>query len=108
MSTPEEQLFNMIVARFDRIENLLENKVDYRAFTEFKKETADDISAIREDIDELKEAAITPDQVTNMIGTKLQESSARGVTAKERGARYLVAAVVVLTFLLQIAQEVFR
>lgn len=105
MATPEERLHDMIVRRFDRIEDMLTKKVDYPHFNEFKNDTKRELDEIREDLDQLKSAAITGDQVTGMIGNKLQESQARGVTSRERLVRYAVALIVMATFILQLFRE---
>lgn len=98
----ESRLWGRLWQELDEINRKLDNRVDYRAFNEFKRDTQDELKELKEDIEQLSKAAITPDQVTTMIGTKLQESDARGVTTWERRTRYLIAITVAVTFVFQV------
>lgn len=106
MSTPEDRLWQRLWQELDSIKTSLDTRVDYRTFAEYKKETNREIEKIREDIEELKDAAITPDQVTHMIGDGLQKSQARGLTARDRYIRYALAIVSIATFLLLVSDRI--
>lgn len=98
--TPEDRLWQQLLRQLDRIEAKLDTKVNYHAFNEFKQEADERMDKMEADLQALKEAALTPDQVTNLIGSKLQESEARGITTRERVVRYLVALASLATFTL--------
>lgn len=108
MSTAEERLWNRLWHELDQIRTKLDTKVNYRAFDEFKQETEEQLKEMREQIDTLNRAAITPDQVSTMIGQGLEKSQARGVTKRERTVRYIVAAASVLTAVVVVATAIFQ
>lgn len=95
----------IIMQQLDRIERAqermnrkLDDKVDFRTFDEFKRRTDESMAHLENQMDELTKAAVTPDQVTTLIGSKMQESQARGITARDRWIRWIVAATTILTF----------
>jgi hypothetical protein len=97
MTDAEDRLWSRLWAELDAIKAKLDTKVSYIPFDEFKRETGSELKELREDIDQLKNAAITPDQITSLIGEKLQESQARGITARDRWIRWIVAGATLLT-----------
>ena len=108
MSTPEERLWNRLWQELDGIKTKLDTKVNYRTFDEFKDETEEQLKEIRTQIDALNRAAITPDQVSTMIGQGLESSQARGVTKRERTVRYIVAAASVSTTIDVIGTAIYQ
>lgn len=108
MTDPEDRLWQQLFRRLDTIELKLDDRVSRTEFMEFKKEMTSRAERTQEDIEKLEHAAIRPDQVTNMIGDKLKESQARGVTQHERSVRYLVAAASLGTFGFLVYDNIFR
>lgn len=107
MGAAEERLWNRLWQELDSLHQKLDTKVNYRVFDEFKDETQDRFEKLEAQIDTLNRAAITPDQVTTMIGQGLEKSQARGVTKRERTVRYIVAAASVTTALLVIGTAIY-
>jgi len=91
MSTAEERLWNRLWDELDTLAKKLDSKVDYRSFNEYKKEQNERIDKLEEELEEIKKAAVSPDQVSSMIGHKLQDAEARGITQRERLVRYGIA-----------------
>lgn len=94
----------IIMQQLDRIERAqermngkLDDKVDFRTFDDFKQRTQEQMEHIDSQMDHLTKAAVTPDQVASLIGTKMQDAQARGITARDRWIRWVVAAATVLT-----------
>lgn len=108
MSAAEERLWNRLWQELDSIRQKLDTKVNYRVFDEFREETQERFEKIQEQIDALNRAAITPDQVTTMIGQGLEKSQARGVTSRERWVRYIVAGTSILTSLVVVGTAFYQ
>jgi len=89
--------WQLLQRQLDRIEDKLDKKVDKEEFWGFRKETVETITSVEEDIQEIRTAAITPDQITNMVGHGLQTSQARGWTQRDRAIRYGLAILSILT-----------
>lgn len=107
MSTPEERQWEMLFRRLDRIENKQDKALTREEFKEFKDEVDEKIEEVEErqekiqdNVDQLRTAAITPDQVSKMIGDGMNESEARGLTARDRYIRYSLFAISVATFVI--------
>lgn len=81
----------------ERMETKLDDKVDYRTFNDFKDGMEERAQHLEEEIEKITEAAVSPDQVNTLIGTKMQESQARGITARDRWIRWAVAAGTITT-----------
>lgn len=96
MSTAEERLWNRLWAELDELAKKLDRKIDYRTFNEYKEEQNERMDKLEEELEEIKRAAVSPDQVSTMIGNKLQDADARGITQRERLVRYGIA---LLTFI---------
>ena len=71
-----------------------------RTFDEKIEEVEERQEKIQDDVDKLRTAAITPDQVSKMIGEGMNESEARGLTARDRYIRYALFAISVGTFVI--------
>lgn len=93
----EERLWRELFRRLDNIEGKLDDKVTYAIFESFKHDTTAQIGEIEQELRSIAIAAVSPDQVTTMIGDKLREANARGITNRERWMRYLVAVASVTT-----------
>jgi predicted nucleic acid-binding Zn-ribbon protein len=85
----------LIIKQLDRIERQtekiqekLDEKVDYRTFNELKNR----FDLIEREIEGITKAAVSPEQVNSLIGSKLEESDARLITARDRWIRWGVAA----------------
>ena len=100
MSTAEERLWNRLWSELDALAKKLDNKVDYRTFNEWKIEQNERIDKLEEELEEIKKAAVSPDQVSGMIGSKLQDANARGITQRERLVRYGIAALTAISTIL--------
>lgn len=108
MSSAEERLWNRLWQELDSIKTKLDTKVNYRVFDEFKDETNERFERLQEQVDALNRAALTPDQVTTMIGQGMEKSQARGVTRRERTVRYIVAAASVATALVVVGTAIYQ
>lgn len=100
MSTPEERLWDSIRDQLTRIENKLDSKVDYRHFNEWKHEVNERVDRLDEELAAIRDAAVSPEQVSRMVGEGLKDSQARGLTARDRWIRYGLAALSLGTFVL--------
>jgi tetrahydromethanopterin S-methyltransferase subunit G len=106
MTTPaEERLWQQLFNRLDSIDRKLDTKVNYKAFDEYKQETNGRIDKLDKELELLHAAAISPDQVVQLIGQKMQESEARGISRNERVVRLGVAAASLGTFTILVAKE---
>lgn len=105
MSTAEERQWQQLFRSLDRIEDNIKEKVDKEQLAEYKDEMDERMEGMKKDLDALKHAALTPDQVTNMIGDGLRQSQARGLTARDRYIRYALAAVSLGTFIILIVNR---
>jgi hypothetical protein len=88
----------------ERIQEKLDEKVDYRTFNEVKVR----IDIIEREIEGITKAAVSPDQVNNLIATGMKESQARGITARDRWIRWTVAAATIVTTALLIYDRATR
>lgn len=94
----------IILQQLDRIERSqermnqkLDDKVDFRTFDDFRERMEERVEHVDKQVEQLTQAAVSPDQVNSLIGNKLQESQARGITARDRWIRWTVAAMTILT-----------
>lgn len=104
MSTPEERQWDMLFRRLDRIESKQDLMVRRDEFKEFEQEVEHKIDRIESEVEEIKDAAISPSQITAMIGEGMQKSEARGWTTQDRRVRYGVATISLGTFLILVLQ----
>jgi hypothetical protein len=81
----------------ERIETKIDEKVDYRMFEEFKRQMEERTDRIEMEIEGITKAAVSPEQVTNLIDSGLKESQARGITARDRWIRWAVATGTLIT-----------
>ena len=107
MNNLDDSLWNQLVRQLDRIENTVEtirtkqaDKVDNATFKEAINELEERMEGLEKSQADLKDAAISPDQVSHMIGKGLHDSQARGLTARDRWIRYGLAALSLGTFIL--------
>lgn len=100
MSTPEERQWQQLFRSLDRIEDNIKEKVDKDQLKEYKDDMDERMERMESDLDALKQAALTPDQVTTMIGDGLRQSEARGLTARDRYIRYGLAILSLGSFIL--------
>ena len=111
MSTAEERLWNRLWNELDALNRKVDSKIDYRTFNQAKEDLEETIEEVKKEFNEkyeklddeltdLTRAAVSPDQVTTMIGQKLQESEARGITQRERLVRYGIALITAASFAL--------
>lgn len=107
MTTDEDRMWQQLFRTLDRIENGMKDKVDKEVFKEFREEVDGRLEQIEGEVHALRNAAITPDQVGTMIGSKLQESDARGITSRERRGRYIALAITIGTFLLLAVEKLY-
>ena len=98
MSTAEERHWQLLVAQLDRMERKIERSLTREEFEAYKREVRDETEKISEDIEEIRAAAVSPDQVTRMVGEGLRESEARGITTTDRRVRYGLGILSVGTF----------
>ncbi len=112
MSNIDDRLWGQLVRQLDRIETTVEtirtkqaDKVDNATFKEALNELEERMEKLEISQSDLKDAAITPDQVSHMIGKGLQDSEARGLTARDRWIRYGLAALSLGTFVLLITDK---
>ena len=106
MSTPEDRLWNRLWAELDELRRRLDRKIQKEQFNEYKEDIEERFERIEHDLDQLKKAALTPDQVTNMIGDGLKQSEARGITTRDRWMRYGLALLSLGTFIILIVNRV--
>lgn len=106
MSTPEERQWQLLQRQLDRIEDKQDRMLTRTEFAEFKKENNEKIDQIEEDVQEIRQAAISPEQVTTMVGEGLKQSQARGLTNRDRYIRYGLAALSLATFILLVLDRV--
>lgn len=106
MSTPEERQWQQLFRSLDRIEDNIKDKVDKDQLKEYKDDMDERMQRMENDLDALKHAALTPDQVSTMIGDGLRQSEARGLTTRDRWIRYGLAALSLGTFILLIVNRV--
>lgn len=99
----------LVIRQLDRMERMLERaeqkldeKVDYRTFEEFKRQMEERTDRIEGEIEGITKAAVSPDQVTNLIESGMKESQARGITARDRWIRWAVATGTLITTILLI------
>lgn len=111
MASAEERLWNRLWNELDELNRKVDSKIDYRSFNLAKDDLEESIAEVRKELNEkveklddeltdLTRAAVSPDQVTKMIGDKLQESEARGITQRERWIRYGIAFITAASFVL--------
>jgi hypothetical protein len=100
MTANDEIMWDLLRDQLNRIEKKLDNKVDYRTFNEWKEEVSDRVDKLDEELEAIRQAAISPEQVTRMVGEGLKDSQARGLTAWDRRVRYGLAMLSLGTFLL--------
>src|SRR5574339_579900 len=100
MSTAEERQWQQLFRELDWIKENIRDKVDKEQLREYKEEMDADMAEVKADLEELKHAALTPDQVTQMIGDGLRQSQARGLTQRDRWIRYGLALLSLGTFIL--------
>jgi len=81
----------------ERIETKIDEKVDYRMFEEFKRQMEERTDRIEMEIEGITKAAVSPDQVTNLIERGMKESQARGITSRDRWIRWAVATGTLIT-----------
>jgi hypothetical protein len=101
---PEEQWMKYMMAQLARIEDKQDKMLTRAEFREFKEEVDEKIDKIEEDVDSIRSSAVTPHQITTMIGEGLQKSEARGLTSRDRRIRYGLALLSLGTFLLLVLQ----
>ena len=92
----------------ERIESKIDEKVDYRTFDDFKNRMEERADRFEQEIEHITKAAVSPDQVNNLIGAKLQDSEARGITSRDRWIRWTVAAATIVTTALLIYDRATR
>lgn len=106
MSTPEDRQWNMLFQRLDRLEDKIDKKLSREEFNDFRRDTDNEMRELKSEVDDIKDAAITPDQIVTMIGDGLQKSEARGITGKDRNVRYGLAILSVGTFAILLIQTI--
>lgn len=107
MSTPEDRLWNRLWQELDYIKKKLDDKVNYKVFDDFKREIDERSREIEQQLEDLKKVAVSPDQVTTLIASKLEESQARGITRRDRWVRWTVAGLTGLTSLLLLYDRIY-
>ena len=106
MSTAEERLWDALRDQLNRIESKLDSKVNYRTFNDWKDEVNERIDEVESELRAIRDAAVSPEQVTKMVGDGLKDSEARGLTARDRYIRYGLAILSLGTFALLVYDRV--
>lgn len=97
--------WQLLQRQLDRIESKQDKMLTREEFREYKVETAERMGEMEEDIQEIKEAAVSPDQVSKMVGEGMREADARGWTQRDRIIRYGLAALSLGTFILLVIDK---
>ena len=92
--------WQMLLRQLDRIEQKVDRKLDRTDFEQYKKDVHERTEQLEDDIGRIKEAAVSPDQVTTMVGEGMRQAEARGWTQRDRFIRYGLALLSVGTFVL--------
>lgn len=112
-----EETFNR---RFDKLEQKMDQSVTRAEWVDISSRVtkleveglrregpvADTIKRVEQDIDKLKDDALSPLAVKEMIGLALQDSSARGWTNRERYLGIVVVSVSLLTFAINVISTI--
>jgi len=104
----DDRTWDLLHRQLDRIETKLDNTVNYRYFNEWKEEVSERVDKVEEELAAIREAAVSPDQVTKMVGEGLKDSEARGLTAQDRRVRYGLALLSLGTFVIALASLLLR
>lgn len=89
-------LWRVIVPRLDRIETKLDDKTDHRDLRVLEER----IDKLEEAVENLERAALTSDQVKNLIGESLRAADARGWTRTEVTLAKIGAVAIIGTLIL--------
>jgi len=100
--TPEWQF---VQRQLDRIEAKQDRMLTREEFQEFKRDNAEKIDQIEEDVQTIRKSAVSPEHVTTMVSEGLRQAEARGWTARDRLIRYGLAALSLGTFILLLADR---
>lgn len=103
--TPEDRQWQFLQRQLDRIESKQDRMLTREEFQEFKRDNAEKIENIEEDVHSIRKSAVSPEHVTTMVSEGLRQAEARGWTTRDRAIRYGLAALSLGTFVLLVVDR---